>query len=820
VNLSIQGVKGVLNRAGDFHFDIKKGKPQSLAIFGRNGYGKSGYADAVEYLFSTDGEIEHLGKGGADSEQGGKHAIPHVLAEEKGIASQIIAEFIQVETGEKITATRPVVTGRNDIRPSEIEKVIAQSPAHRILRQHDLRHFIIDMKPGEKFSEFARWIGFENSVTLLKHLTTVENTLKDTDVDREIAERLQSIKTHTSGSVTSYDQSTIFKWCEQEVAKYINETISIHKAEDIEKILIRLRESQETLVIQSQAAKIYQTNKDLEEKANNFIGENGGIELLQKKLSETLYAEQAKNSLDAQATQSVFNEVWEKAQKLFTEQKTDVCPICLTSWDKTIAGSQDSALIYLDKSLAALTELRKAKGALQLKQQELKTALQEVEHELSEFDRLAQQLSLPEISDNIKTIKPICKNLSQINEPIYQAKTQFQELIDESIKLVTKTIAQSIHKQIIESSSPLVKNIETTITNIEAIKESILRLDSLTLQQTEIRAVEQKFIKIAERIRIETKSVVDSSLDVLREDINLIYKEIHPEEAIPNINIDLDAENKTFNIRVGFHSADRQVPPGGYLSEAQINTLGLAIFLSSVRRFNKDFPFVFLDDIVSSYDADCRARIVDVLAEEMNGFQIFLTTHDERFYNHLKGRLEKDNWIFERIASYDFDQGPRRESDNLRIDQIDALIKQGDEKIAGNAVRQFMEEWFDNMCEKLCVYTIHKRSYRDYQRTLFDYWDPFIKSLHNIKGEPPKRILESKAYDHLQGSLIPIINFYSHNQANPYEWPSLGDVEYVWTAFKDFLRLFYCDNCGKLLRYQFEEKKLYCTCGGAIIQEP
>ena len=79
--LSVKGVKGVLDRSGDFDF----GDGKSIAVYAPNGCGKSGYADAVEYLYSKDGAVEHLGQGGADSERGGKHAIPHVLAEEKGI---------------------------------------------------------------------------------------------------------------------------------------------------------------------------------------------------------------------------------------------------------------------------------------------------------------------------------------------------------------------------------------------------------------------------------------------------------------------------------------------------------------------------------------------------------------------------------------------------------------------------------------------------------------------------------------------------------------------------------------------------------------
>jgi ABC-type iron transport system FetAB ATPase subunit len=47
-HLSVKGVKGILDRAGDF--DLAGGK--SIAIYAPNAYGKSGYADAVEYLIA------------------------------------------------------------------------------------------------------------------------------------------------------------------------------------------------------------------------------------------------------------------------------------------------------------------------------------------------------------------------------------------------------------------------------------------------------------------------------------------------------------------------------------------------------------------------------------------------------------------------------------------------------------------------------------------------------------------------------------------------------------------------------------------------
>jgi hypothetical protein len=45
----------------------------------------------------------------------------------------------------------------------------------------------------------------------------------------------------------------------------------------------------------------------------------------------------------------------------------------------------------------------------------------------------------------------------------------------------------------------------------------------------------------------------------------------------------------------------------------------------------------------------------------------------------------------------------------------------------------------------------------------------------------------------------------------------MGDVEYIWKAFYEFIGLFKCANCGKTLQYHFTDEKFYCTCGESIM---
>lgn len=809
--LTIQGVKSVLDRAGDFTIS-RKGKPKSIAVFGRNAHGKSGYADAVEYLFSIDGEVEHLGKGSADSEQGGKHALPHVLASEKGITSQVSAEFTRTETGEKISVTRQVVTGRNDTRPAELEKILESAPAYRILRQHDLRKFVVDMTPGQKFVEFARWIGLNSATTVLKHLTTAESTLSDTSTDREINERFTSIELHTSGAVKAFDIQEILNWCSTEIQMHLKQPFTVSSVKEIDNGIAALRAKRETLVSQAKIAR-----QNLQAAATEFVQPDGYIQAVKGTFESALLAEQRRNETQRNASESVFQEVWETSRSFLEMNLVNECPVCETPWDRTPTGTQEMAVVKLSKSLGNLAQLKEQDTALQQSIQTVKAHLQQLETRLIEISGHAKALNFSELvskSDELharsafyqQTLVSADKNREGVNSLLQDCKELIERVIPESLDNVKLD-------EIADPSS----EIDNTISHLQGVKESIDRLESLTNLQNSIRTVERAFNKVADKIRSETKKVADNAVNALRNDVQRIYKKIHPGEAVPNVFINLNTDEKTLTIRVNFHSNERVVPPGGYLSEAQINTLGLALFLSSVRLFNKDFPFVFLDDIVSSYDADSRARIVDVLAEDMNDFQIFLTTHDERFYLHLKGRLEHEDWLFERISGYDFENGPKRESDNLRTDQIDELIKQGNEKVAGNAVRQYMEEWFDTACERFWAYTPHRKGFKEYKRTLFDFWDPFLLRLKSSKGDFAKYVLSTDTYNRFHGGLMPIINYYSHNQTNPYEWPAMGDVVYIWDEFQQFTDIFNCASCKKMLQYDFSTKKFYCTCGGAIM---
>ncbi len=440
--LNIQGVKGVLNKSGDFNFEEGK----SIAIFAPNGCGKSGYADAIEYLFSLDGSVEHLGKGSADSERGGKHAIPHVLADELNIPSDITVTLKNSELRKEVTVTRQIKTGRSDPIPSELSEVIAKSPAQRVLRQHDLRRFVVDMDPRDKYSEISRWLGLEHLEEVLKHLTTTQNDLINANPDREIIERLRDIRESTDGEITEHDPDSIFSWCSIHIQKYLELPKSVQSLEELEDYIKKLEELRDHLKAQiNVTSQIVISKKNLEAIQIFLLKEDtGALSIWKKNLLQLKDANEEIRRLRETTKEAIFQEVWESSKKLFETITTENCPVCLTPWKETEVGSQETAYIQLSSSLDRLTTYRDSQNKFKDLNEQFYQNIKKLGNVLRQAHQNANLLSLEKIVIDLTYLDEKFNALSE-EEDILSQMDQFdsqfkkcQELFAENLSLELK----------------------------------------------------------------------------------------------------------------------------------------------------------------------------------------------------------------------------------------------------------------------------------------------------------------------------------------------------------------------------------------------
>jgi len=130
-------------------------------------------------------------------------------------------------------------------------------------------------------------------------------------------------------------------------------------------------------------------------------------------------------------------------------------------------------------------------------------------------------------------------------------------------------------------------------------------------------------------------------------------------------------------------------PAYKYLSESQLNSFGLALFLAAARRFNAGFRFLLLDDIVNSFDAYKRPQLVKLLKTEFAEFQSLLLTHDEVWCEQLFSNFPK--WVRKRITRYDVTTGPILQDGLCDLEKVEKDLDDDQPSIAGRLLGPMLE---------------------------------------------------------------------------------------------------------------------------------
>ena len=142
---------------------LRNRKKTNVAIFGRNGTGKSSLVDSLEYYFSEKGTLGILGKKKTET-QAGPTAIRHLNAK-ADVGTYVRMSF------------RQGTDEFGDLHPSSsnltnaAERVLRHTKVPFIIRENDLNRFVLATKPNERYNELAGWLRMET-------LSKIQDSLK------------------------------------------------------------------------------------------------------------------------------------------------------------------------------------------------------------------------------------------------------------------------------------------------------------------------------------------------------------------------------------------------------------------------------------------------------------------------------------------------------------------------------------------------------------------------------------------------------------------------------------------------------------------
>ena len=137
-----------------------------LAIFAPNGYGKSSVIDALEFMLSEHGTLTRLGQRAVNN-QAGPAALAHNLAKENEIAPSVAISLV---SGKKITNGSRPAFDKDRRMPAAAAMLKSLQKVCPIIRGYELRKFVEEQTPEQRYADIANWLQLGPLVTVQKNI--------------------------------------------------------------------------------------------------------------------------------------------------------------------------------------------------------------------------------------------------------------------------------------------------------------------------------------------------------------------------------------------------------------------------------------------------------------------------------------------------------------------------------------------------------------------------------------------------------------------------------------------------------------------------
>ncbi len=811
-HVSISGFRAYL---AEQSFRLREnGRPQSLAVFASNAKGKSSLVDALEFYFSDNGTLERLGQRRLGT-QAGIEALRHVRASEAGAVCRVSVTFRGLNNcfgdSREVASSHPPAA-RTDAANSVIK---ACKYPRFIIRGYELRRFVEGKTPQERYGELCSWFELAPMLDIQRNLRALRLQVKrELDNPPARAERLRDLRSKTAGAVTDWDEQSIIAWLNTCYLRPLDSRLSLETLDTNDRAYeaIKLQEEKEEKragidVLEGTITAITGIYNELTQDSGE-VREAGALINFQHAVQKLQNALNAENQEKIRAEACVFEAVWGAAEKIFEDDTQDLetCPVCETPLDQTPKKGRDGIAAYLKTQLSFLASYRKANLVVRDARANVEMARGNLRSDVARLQALLKAAGYASSHPALSASETYSLALASWSEG--------RALPDEMIlKNIISSVKDELTKKLINLKDAQGKNTYgKALEAIDAFIELKQNFNRTFAVEKQIRGIGYKLSEYEALVASRFRTYLQSLIDSLKDQVNTLYRCIQVEEdAAPEIKLQLEEDHREpkLNVRVNFAPNRENVVPTGYLSDSQIHTLALSLWLAAIRSSNGKFPVIVLDDVVTSYDADHRKAVAGMLATHFSDFQMILVTHDERFFCYLKDHLPQATWKFKRIVNLDPEFGPRFDDQRVTEEMITEKWSRG--QSAANEIRQAEEEWLLGKAREFGVSVRIRDVQQAYNYDRGELASAIMAFLRETK------VIMPHVSGHANPFLVSLLrgeveNFGSHFQDNPQASASIGDEKKRWNEFKQFVSCFVCAECGcqKFKRPKCGVKRALC----------
>jgi hypothetical protein len=350
--------------------------------------------------------------------------------------------------------------------------------------------------------------------------------------------------------------------------------------------------------------------------------------------------------------------------------------------------------------------------------------------------------------------------------------------------------------------SKLVTDAQFVASGLKLIEE--LRVKDEELQKS--RIVSGQFDALVDDYISVCLVDVEKRFDEISEKVKVFFEilERHAEGlSAPKLRL-LTDQDRSVVLEVIFHGTAIQ-PAYKYLSESQLSSFGLAVFLASATHFNRECPFLILDDVVNSFDAHKRPQLIELIKDHLKDHQVLLLTHDSIWRDRLYRSLP--HWKRIKFTNYTFGIGPTVSPGLDAIERVNAALGRDEPDEACQILAKYLEDVIQELCEAFEVELKYNRRNEYTLDTLLDRLR--VRVQEKLKSNHPLAQAISLVYES-----SPYRNWSVHckNPESPIHSNEIKQLVVDWLAVEEIVR---CKECFEFVRYDGRSAFQCRRCGKA-----
>lgn len=802
LSLTVNEFRGFRHRKFDFH-------GQTAAFLGPNGSGKSSVVDAIDFLMR--GAIRRLEGEGAGDLSITKHG-PHLDAKPQD--AWVEAEIHYAADKEPLILRRCLAEPNKLICSQDIPSsirdafVLAQQGGHHLLTRRELLRFVFT-EPGNRAKAVAALLQLESIEEARRELQGAAKLASDRLIKAEAA-----VDTHGKAVLRSFVPPCVDQ---EDLLARINQLRKMLGGD----LLRAVREGPNVAagLEQPAAAAVHPLQS---QKVRSHIAAlvTAGFDALRSLAGEADSYLQRLTAFRLDEPLQASLRAGDLVSKGLALLERDECPLCLSR----VPRSQLQDLFERRRESAAAASAERL--ALRMIRQQL---LRNFEQQRLTFNDLVSQLGarpelpsqrLRELARTISSVAPVLfvdevegpvpksDALRSLHSIIPEAETEVREL---------EAIAQTL---------PELSKLQEAWDQVSQAAKGLENLDEAGIEVSVAKRVSDALRRADSHFIAARDSILQDTYDAVADRMGNLYRKIHAGDE-NNFGAYMAPTRAGLKLSVDFRDKG-QFPPSALHSEGHQDSMGLCFFLALTEYLaGAGLPVVVLDDVVMSVDYNHRRGVAQVLATEVSGRQLIITTHDRIWWRQLRtlGVVTKTN-SFE-FTGWSFEDGPQEiEEAGDPLARARVALERGDAPQVAAALRRAVEELFPDICDALGAKVRYRADGANeagefLQAALFTYGE-LLRKAKSASQQWKRDTAPLEKLDKERAAVCK--DFYGEAWlVNPTLhfnlWSaniSASDFTPILAAYEALFKLFYCAQCGMLLQAVEVDHKLNvvkCACG-------